>query len=366
MTTVGDVVAAIEGIAPLHWGLPGDRLGLQIGDPSAAVERGVIALDASMGAVRRSVEARAKILVCHHPVIWEPLKTLVGDSPTGCKVATLVRNEIAFVAAHTNWDAAMGGINDTLAGRLSLTDVAPFGSSASRERLKVSVFVPQESAEPMLDALAAAGAGEIGRYRRCAFAVSGTGTFVGREGTRPTVGEAGRVERVQEVRLEAVLPAARRSAVEGAIRSAHPYEEPAYDFFRLSDEPELPLGRVGNLEGETRLGDFAGAVDRALETRCLTWGNPDRIVRRVAVCGGAADDEWQAAKAAGADVLVTGEVKQHLGLEAAESDFGIVAAGHYATEHPGCAALRDRLAQALPAVAWTLFVPSSGESGRPF
>lgn len=366
MTTVRDVLAVIEAIAPLRWGLPGDRIGLQLGDPDTVVERGVVALDASLGAVQKATETRAQILVCHHPLIWEPLKSVALDTPSGCKVAALIRGEIAFIAAHTNWDAAIGGINDTLTALLDLNDVVPFGSAASEGRLKVTVFLPEDRVEPMLDALAAAGAGEIGRYRRCGYWASGTGTYVGGEGTNPSVGRLGRIERVAEARLEAVLPTTRRDAVERAIRAAHSYEEPAYDFYRLTDRPSLPLGRVGELSSSAPLGEFVAKLDRTLETRCLAWGNPRATVRRVAVCGGAADDEWREAKAAGADVLVTGEVKQHVGLECAEAGFGIVAAGHYATEHPGCASLRDRLASELPEVGWNVFVPSPGESGRPF
>ncbi|MCW5943821.1 MAG: Nif3-like dinuclear metal center hexameric protein [Fimbriimonadaceae bacterium] len=366
MTTLRQVLDVLETLAPARFALPGDRIGLQIGDPEATVERAVVALDASMGLVERAVEIGAQLAVCHHPVIWDPLKTLNTADYVGAKVASLVRRGVAFVAAHTNWDAARGGINDTLASLLGLVDPGPFGSVASEERLKVTVFVPEDGVETMLDALASAGAGEIGRYRRCGFIGSGTGTYLGGEGTHPALGKPGRAERVAESRLEAVLPMARRESVERAIRAAHPYEEPALDFYRLTDLATMPLGRIGALPNPTTLRSFVSSVDRILATRSLAWGNPDATVRTVAVCGGAADDEWRAAKEAGANVLVTGEVKQHVGLEVSESDFGIVAAGHHATEHPGCAALRDRLAEAIPDVRWDLYAPDPGRSGRPF
>ena len=81
--------------------------------------------------------------------------------------------------------------------------------------------------------------------------------------------------------------------------------------------------------------------------------------------GGAADGEWLAARNEGADVLITGEVRQNIAVEASESGLKIVAAGHYATEHPGCAALRDRLAAKVPVVDWDLFEPAAGLGGRP-
>jgi putative NIF3 family GTP cyclohydrolase 1 type 2 len=67
-----------------------------------------------------------------------------------------------------------------------------------------------------------------------------------------------------------------------------------------------------------------------------------------------------------ADLLVTGEVKQHLALEASESGMCLLSSGHYATEQPGVVALRDRMAAAMPEIEWTVFVPEPGHAGRPF
>jgi hypothetical protein len=83
------------------------------------------------------------------------------------------------------------------------------------------------------DALFGAGAGRIGAYERCSWFAEGTGTFLGGEGTDPAIGEAGVEERVTELRLETVFPAERHDDVVSALRSAHPYEEPAFDVYEL-------------------------------------------------------------------------------------------------------------------------------------
>jgi hypothetical protein len=101
------------------------------------------------------------------------------------------------------------------------------------ERHKLVVFVPREALEPVRDALFAAGAGRIGGYERCSWYTVGTGTFLGGSGTEPSVGEAGREERVLELRLETVFPAELHDEVIRALREAHPYEEPAYDVYPL-------------------------------------------------------------------------------------------------------------------------------------
>ena len=98
---------------------------------------------------------------------------------------------------------------------------------------KLVVFVPREALDPVRDALFAAGAGRIGDYERCSWYTEGTGTFFGREGTEPSVGQAGREQRVAELRLETVSPEERQAEVVEALRRAHPYEEPAFDVYAL-------------------------------------------------------------------------------------------------------------------------------------
>src|SRR5690242_4840550 len=99
---------------------------------------------------------------------------------------------------------------------------------------KLVVFVPREALDAVREALFAAGAGRIGDYERCSWYTEGTGTFLGGEGTSPSVGQAGREERVAELRLETVFPAERQEGVLDALRRAHPYEEPAFDVYELA------------------------------------------------------------------------------------------------------------------------------------
>ena len=98
---------------------------------------------------------------------------------------------------------------------------------------KLVVFVPPDALDAVRDALFAAGAGRIGAYERCSWYAEGTGTFLGGDDASPAVGRRGVEERVLEIRLETVFPADRHDAVVGALRAAHPYEEPAFDVYEL-------------------------------------------------------------------------------------------------------------------------------------
>jgi hypothetical protein len=105
------------------------------------------------------------------------------------------------------------------------------------ERRKLVVFVPESALDAVREALFAAGAGRIGDYERCSWYALGRGTFLGGEGTSPAVGSAGREERVAELRLETIYPAEREREVVQALRTAHPYEEPAFDLYPLLEPP---------------------------------------------------------------------------------------------------------------------------------
>ena len=102
---------------------------------------------------------------------------------------------------------------------------------------KLVWFVPREALEVTRDAVFAAGAGRIGEYTRCSWYTAGTGTFFGGVGTDPSIGQAGREERVAELRVETVVSEDRIRAVLDALMAAHPYEEVAYDLYALAEPP---------------------------------------------------------------------------------------------------------------------------------
>ena len=365
MPTVSDVLQALERIAPERWAFPFDHIGLQLGSPDSEVKKVAVSLDRSLAAVRFAKASGAQMLLAHHPLIWDPLTEITDRTHVGRTVAELLQSGIAFAAAHTNWDCAPGGVNDALASRLGLQQTQTFGASALVPRTIVLVDVPTQNAEAVIEAASKAGAGCLGAYSHCAFTVHGQGCFTPEPGSNPTIGSLGNPEKVDEAQVQMVLPSALRSPVDAAIRAAHPYEVPAIAFLEMDPWQEAPIGRIGILPNPTTLPAFARQIAKAFKTTITAWGADDAEISRVAVVGGAADEEWLAAQAAGAHVLVTGEVKQHVALEAAESGFCLVAAGHYATEQPGCQDLCARLDEQNLGVQFLLHMPEPGQAGRP-
>lgn len=365
MPTVGDVLNAIDTIAPPRYSFPFDKIGLQLGDPSWHVESAVVSLDWSTGLCEFMEAKEAQLVVCHHPLIWEPLAAITPQSRSGQIALRMLAKSQAFIACHTNWDSVIGGVNDALAAKIGLQNVECFGSAAEVKQYKLVTFAPKEYAENIVNALSHAGAGQIGLYEHCAFLSPGEGTFRPMEGSSPTIGEVGQIEKVDEIRIEILMRAELKNKVLHTLRAAHPYEEPAFDLHPVEGLHEQPAGRIGELIPPMSLSDFNRKVENDLDTKSLVWGDPHRVITRVALVGGAADGEWRSALTAGADAYLTGEVRQNVALDASEAGIAILSAGHYATEQPGMEALCKRFSEALPNIRWHLFEPKAGMSGRP-
>jgi hypothetical protein len=105
----------------------------------------------------------------------------------------------------------------------------------SGEQHCLVVFVPATHAEQVLQALGEAGAGRAGNYSHTAFVSRGTGRFTPLPGAHPVIGEVGRPQEVDEVRIETLYPAAERESVLRAMAGAHPYEVPAFTTFPVHD-----------------------------------------------------------------------------------------------------------------------------------
>lgn len=350
MKTVADVAGWLESFAPSRLAESWDNVGLLWGDPGAVVERVMTCLTVTAETAAEAVRHRAELIVSHHPILFREAKRIRADLPATAPLWMLGRAGIAVASPHTAFDSARDGINQGLCRRLGLVDVAPIRPATPPAAFKVVVFTPEADREAVLAGAFEAGAGRIGDYAECSFAIPGTGTFLGGESTRPTIGQKGRRESVAELRLEVICPADRLGPALAAIRARHSYEEPAIDVYPIQPTADdLGAGRLGRLAEPRPLGALAADVARVLGQPSIQMaGDPGALVERVAVACGAADDFLGDAARLGADVLLTGEARFHRALEARALGIGLLLAGHHATERPGVEDLADRIAAAFP------------------
>ncbi len=345
--TVRDIARIIEAWAPRAIAWEKDNVGLQIGDLDNRVRKILLALEISPEVIREAKQKTVDLIITHHPLIFRPIEFIDSSENVGRYVHELIQSSISVYSAHTNLDFTRGGVSFALAQKLRLRNV-DFLTRRAREMKKLSVFVPSEHVEPVAEAMARAGAGVIGDYEMCSFRIEGTGTFRPRAGARPFLGTVGKFEKVNEVRLEMLVPSWRVPEVISAMTKTHPYDEVAYDLYPLDNTAaDVGEGTIGDLATPTSLRLFLAKVRRSLGAKNLRYtGDLAGRIKRVAVCGGSGGSLLSAAINGGADAFVTADVKYHTFHDAREK-ISLIDAGHYETERPVLDVLVNRLNSAL-------------------
>jgi dinuclear metal center YbgI/SA1388 family protein len=351
--TLGEVVDLLHRWYPPATAASWDAVGLVYGDPAAPCAKVLLAVDPVLPVAREAAAWGADLVITHHPLFLKPVHGFAPTTPKGRTLWTLAQAGCGLLAAHTNADQALGGVSEAMALALGLTDVAPLEPASGAALDKLTTYVPAADAPRLREALAEAGAGRIGDYDSASFSSPGEGRFRPLPGARPHVGSVGALEVVDEVRIEVVLPRERRRPVVTALLAAHPYEEPAYDVVELAPAGpvEVGFGRIGTLPAPLTLRDFAAHVAAALPTTVAgvrAGGNPDRSIRRVALCGGAGDSLLDLVRRSDADVYVTSDLRHHLTSEFLEHEgAAIVDVPHWAAEWTWLPTVAARLAQEL-------------------
>ncbi len=348
-----DVMRVMESYAPKRFAWAKDRIGLQVGRPDAEVKGILVSLDVTEEVVDEAIAKGANWIIAHHAVIFHPLAQLRTDQPAGRLMAKLLKHDLQVFIAHTNLDAAEGGVNDVLAEKIGLTQTKVLIKEGAEKLKKLVVFVPVDHHERVLQAMGKAGAGWIGNYSHCTFNLTGTGTFLPQEGSNPFIGQQGKLERVEEIRLETLVTESNQQQVIQAMLSAHPYEEVAYDLYPLEIRgEEWGYGKIGSLPAPLSLGEFAKKVKEAYQLSGLRIvGDPATLVRRVALLGGSGARYYLDAKRQGADVYITGDIDFHTAQDALAAGICLIDPGHH-VEHlvveRVCEVLRQNLGQAIP------------------
>jgi len=362
--SANDLVLAMERIAPLGGAETWDNVGLILGSADAALGAGpiVLTIDLTEAVVADALSKNASAIVSYHPPIFDGLKRLTGDSARGRALLACAARGVPVYSPHTALDSAIGGMTDWLAdGLLDRSGEAKgdrralVSCAAGPDEcpVKIVTFVPREAVEAVRNALATAGAGIIGEYEVCSFAAEGTGTFLGKPGTNPAVGKAGRLEMVPESRLEMICSRRAMPMALATLKQFHPYEEAAVDVYALEARPERGAGAgrrvmldqpvalatlVERLRAHLKVGNGTIQLGRAVS------GVFANVVSRIGVCPGAGGSLAPIAMRDGCELFVTGEMKHHEVLACVEGGMSVVLAGHTNTERGYLPVLAERLA----------------------
>lgn len=332
MLKIKDITNYLEEWAPPAYQESYDNSGLLCGNDQVELKGALISLDMTEEIVDEAIERGCNLLIAHHPIIFKGLKSLTGRNYVERTVIKAIKHDIALYAIHTNLDNIHTGVNRKIADKIGLKETKILAPKKGLLR-QLSVFVPKENTQEVLQALYAAGAGQIGNYSNCSFRVQGTGTFKPEEAANPTIGQQHQQEEVDEERLELIFPAYKTGKVLQAMLDSHPYEEVAHFLHSLDNAyQETGSGMVGNLPEPMKAEDFLQHLKSSMQLSCIRHtALPHKPVQRIAVCGGAGSFLLGAAKAADADFFVTADFKYHEFFDA-EGRIVIADIGHYESE----------------------------------
>ncbi|MBC1293100.1 Nif3-like dinuclear metal center hexameric protein [Listeria booriae] len=363
-----EYIAILEGIAPRKYAMEGDPIGLQIGDLSHKVRKIMFTLDVLENVVDEAIVKGVDLIIAHHPLLFRPLKKIDMATPEGRIVKKLIKHDITVYAAHTNLDIANGGVNDALSELLGLEDTDIIVPTYKESYSKMAVYTPDFAEESVRLALVNNGAGKVSDlYSECTFSMDGTGRFLPGEEANPTIGEPGKLEEVQEVRIEAIFPRSEMDRIMKAVKIAHPYEVPVIDVMPIENiKSEMGLGRIGNLPKAMEMHNFIAYVKEKLSmSNVRVIGDLTTPVRKVGIIGGDGNKFIHNVKRAGADVFITGDIYYHTGHDLLAIGLPTIDAGHY-IEKVMKASLRNQFEAMARVNGYEVELLVSEENTNPF
>ncbi|MGB3143313.1 MAG: Nif3-like dinuclear metal center hexameric protein [Maribacter sp.] len=346
--TVKEVTDILEEFAPLAYAEDFDNVGLLIGNHKTEVFGILVTLDTLENVVDEAIETNCNLIVSFHPIIFAGLKKITGKNYVERVVLKAIKNNIAIYAIHTALDNTPFGVNGKIGEVLGLTNPKILIPQKNTLR-KLTTYVPVAHQESLKGALFLAGAGDIGNYSHCSFSMEGKGTFKANEKANPTVGEIGKIHTENEVMVSCVFDKGKEYLITKALKENHPYEEVAYEIVTLNNtNPYIGMGLVGELKESMSETSFLEMLKIKMKTPVVRHtkllGKP---IQKVAVLGGSGAFAIGAAKAAGADVFITADVKYHQFYEA-ENQIVIADIGHFETEQFTKNLLVDYLTKKIP------------------
>ena len=344
---VSQVYEYMNKIAPFGSALSWDNVGLLIGDENSEISGIIVCMDVTSEVINLKCSKSFNLIISHHPIIFTGQKSFTQDS-LGYQCAV---NGISVISAHTNWDMAKDGINDTLAKALNLKNIRPFLREKKTNWKKIFIHMPEENVEKIYQELTQIGCGTIGEYTGCCGVKKGEGRFISGEKSKPYIGEINQSTCVNEVTLEMVFPPYLQEAVVKTIKEYHPYETPCFDIFENEGVgTEDWIGCVGELESPMMPIAFAQVIKDAtgLSPR---FNDTKKPISTVGLCGGSAAQsmlEGMQKHGHKLDAYLTAEIPHHIFLEASKLGIAMYDGGHHATEMPGMIHLAHLLQEEFP------------------
>lgn len=329
---VQDVINHLEALSPLAYAEGFDNVGLLVGNKKANVTGVLVTLDTLETVLDEAIEENCNMIVSFHPIVFKGLKKLTGKTYVERVVMKAIKHDIAIFAIHTALDNSLHGVNDMICEKLNLVNRKILIPQAETIK-KLTTYAPKSEGQELREALFSAGAGNIGNYDNCSFNTEGIGTYKGNENSNPTIGERGVTHTEEETKITVTFAKHLESKILKTLFETHSYEEVAYEVITIENKNQhIGMGMIGELETPMDEIDFLKQLKINMNTECIRHSQLlNKKVKKVAVLGGSGSFAIGAAKAAGADVFITADMKYH-DFFTAENSILLADIGHYESE----------------------------------
>ena len=329
---INEITEYLESLAPLYLQEDYDNSGLITGNKSWNVSNVLVCLDCTEEVVDEAVAKSCNLIVAHHPIVFNGLKSIVGKNYVERTIIKAIKNDIAIYAIHTNLDNIKDGVNAVIAKKIGLENTKILRSKKDIIK-KLSFYCPVSDAQRLKGLLWEAGAGNIGNYSHCSFSTIGQGTFMGNDDSKPSLGQKNVLHTEKEEKIEMILPSYLQNRILDTLFSEHPYEEVAYEIHLLDNvNQNIGSGLYGKLKTPMKTNDFLRHLKKLMQTDCIRYTELHKEhIETVAVCGGSGSFLLDDAKRVKADIFITADFKYHEFFDA-ENDIIIADIGHYESE----------------------------------
>jgi len=351
---VKEITHSLEQLAPIAYAEDFDNVGLLVGDHQQEVSGVLVSLDCLEVTVEEAIEKDCNLIVAFHPIIFGGLKSLTGKSYVERVVIKAIQNNIAIYAIHTALDNCFKGVNDMICEQLHLKNRQVLIPQSNTIK-KLTTYVPQKDSNKVLKALFKAGAGNVGNYEQCSFTLDGKGSFLPNEEANPVVGKNGELQIEEEKQLHVTFARHVEHQVLAALKTSHPYEEVAYELTSIENTNQhIGIGMLGELESGMEEKNFLKHIKEVFKTGAVRHSHIlGKEIKKVAVLGGSGAFAISAAKAAGADIFITADLKYHDFFKA-ENKILLADVGHYESEQYTKNLLHSYLTKKFPNFAIVL------------
>ena len=329
---IKEITNYIEELAPLSYAEDFDNVGLLIGSYNSEVKGVLVTLDTLEETVDEAITKNCNLIISFHPIIFDGLKKINGNSYVERVAIKAIKNDIAIYATHTALDNSRKGVSAKMCEIIGLVNTKILIPKKGIIK-KLTTYVPTKDADSLRSSLFEVGAGDIGNYDQCSFNTSGESTFKGNQNSNPILGEKGKLHKEKETQISLIFESKNETRILNKLFEIHPYDEVSYELLTTQNEhQDIGIGMIGELSQEMNEKDFLLYLKKTMKTDLIRYSEfINRKIKKVAVLGGSGSFAILNAKRAGADAYISADFKYHDFFKA-EREILLADIGHYESE----------------------------------